>query len=494
MVDDPLLAALNADIRPEAGAAFLDIIARYLASTARGEGPVTTPLGPEELAALFDQPLPDHEQPLAEVLGRLERDILPHVTRLTHPMYMGHQVSAPLPATIWIEALISAINNSTAVQEMAPPSTAIEHQLVRWLSGLVGWNDRSGGTLTSGGTEATFTALLAARAAAIPEAWEQGVGADPPVVVYGEGAHYAVPRAVAQLGLGLRHGIAIPSRDHRMDLAALRATLDRLAAEGRRIMAVVATAGSTSTGSFDDLETIGTLCEERGIWLHVDGAHGATALFSEVHRPRVAGIHRARSLAWDPHKTMLLPLSAGMVLVRDGADLDQAFLQRAPYLFHGSGARRVWDLGPRSFQCSRRGDALKVWVALQRYGARSVGALYDRLCDTAQALYRELAAHPHFESLHRPESNILCFRYRGLEVAGQEAMDRLHFELRQRYNRSGAGWITMTVLGGRRVLRVTIMNPRTRLEHLQQLLAGLEREARGLAASGLPLPPSGADA
>ena len=494
MVDDPLLAALDADIRPEVGAAFLDIIARYLAGTARGEGPVTTPLSAEDLVARFDQPLPDQEQPLATVLERLERDVLPHVTRLTHPMYMGHQVSAPLPAAIWIESLISAINNSTAVQEMAPPVTVIEHQLVRWLSSLVGWSDQSGGTLTSGGTEATFTALLAARAAAMPEAWEQGVGADPPVVVYGETAHYAVPRAVAQLGLGLRHGIAIPSREHRMDLDALTATLARLATEGKRIMAVVATAGSTPTGSFDDLDAIGRLCEERGIWLHVDGAHGATALFSDAHRHRVAGIHRARSLAWDPHKTMLLPLSAGMVLVRNGADLDQAFLQRAPYLFHAGGARRVWDLGPRSFQCSRRGDALKLWFALQRYGARNVGALYDRLCETAQALHRELAAHPDFEPLHHPESNILCFRYRGLESAGEASQDRVHFELRQRYNRSGAGWITMTVLGGRRVLRVTIMNPRTRLEHLQQLLAGLEHEARGLAASGLPLPPSGAGA
>ncbi len=214
------------------------------------------------------------------MIERLAREVIPEVTRLTHPMYMGHQVSAPLPATIWTEALISAFNNSTAVREMAPPTTAIEHQLVRWLSELVGWGAESGGTLTSGGTEATFTALLAARANAMPEAWEVGVGANPPVVVYGEHSHYAVTRAIGQLGLGLRHGIAIPTRDFRMDTAALAATLNQLKGDGIRVMAVVATAGSTPTGSFDDLETIGQLCEAQGIWLHVDGAHGATALFS----------------------------------------------------------------------------------------------------------------------------------------------------------------------------------------------------------------------
>lgn len=477
---DPLLAELDRDITPEAGARFLDLVARYLAQTSSGEGPVSTRLTPEELDARFNEAMPETGRPLVEVLARVEREILPEVTRLTHPMYMGHQVSAPLPASIWVEALISAINNSTAVQEMAPPVTLIEHRLVRWLGELVGWAEGSGGTLTSGGTEATFTALLAARAAAIPDAWEQGVGAAPPVVVYGEQCHYAVTRAIGQLGLGLRNGIAVPSREYRMDTAELVETLDRLAREGRSVMAVVATAGSTPTGSFDDLEAIGRLCETRGIWLHVDGAHGATALFSDRHRHRVWGIHRARSLAWDPHKTMLLPLSAGMVLLRHGAELDQAFLQRAPYLFHRGENARVWDLGPRSFQCSRRGDALKVWLVLQRYGATLIGALYDRLCDTADRLYQLLSERASFQTMHRPEGNILCFRYLADGHRNDEELDRINYELRQRYNRSGEGWITMTVLDGRRVLRTTIMNPRTGEAHLKALLDGLEKVGQTL--------------
>ena len=189
MPPDPLLAPLDADATPEAGRLFVDLVAQYLAETFRGEGAVSTARTPEELAVRFEEPLPVTGRPLAEVLERVARDIVPDVTRLTHPMYMGHQVSAPLPAAIWAEALISAFNNSTAVQEMAPPTTMIEHQLVRWLSQLVGWGEGSGGTLTSGGTEATFTALLAARAAALPDAWENGLGPDPPVVVYGEHAH-----------------------------------------------------------------------------------------------------------------------------------------------------------------------------------------------------------------------------------------------------------------------------------------------------------------
>jgi len=396
-------------------------------------------------------------------------------------MYLGHQVSAPLPAAIWTESLTGAINNSLAVSEMSPAITAIERQLIRWMAELAGYGAEAGGTFTSGGTEATFTALLAARARALPDAWENGIGSAAPAVVYGENAHYAVTRAIGELGIGLRAGVVVPNRDFRMDAAALNRALEDLARKGRQIMAVVATAGSTPTGSFDDLESIGQVCEARGIWLHVDGAHGASALLSSRHRHRMKGIERARSIAWDPHKMMLLPLSAGMLVVRDERDIDQAFLQRAPYLFHAAENQAVPDQGVRSFACSRRADALKAWVALLRYGADGIGELYDRLCDLTADLYGLIERHPSFETFHAPESNILCFRFVGDGRSDDAALDLLNKELRERFNRSGVGWITTTVLNGRRVLRVTIMNPRTRAEHLQRLLDGLSAEAGRMA-------------
>jgi L-2,4-diaminobutyrate decarboxylase len=361
---------------------------------------------------------------------------------------------------------------------MSPTLTALETRIVRWMCDLVGWGAGAGGTFTSGGTEATFTALLAARAQAMPDAWEHGVGTNPPVVVCGEHAHYAVTRAVAELGLGMRRAVAVPSRNWRMDPDALRRTLDELARAGTRVMAVVATAGSTATGSFDDLSLIGPLCTERGIWLHVDGAHGASALLSPAHRHRMRGVEHARSLAWDPHKMMLMPLSTGMLLVRDERELAAAFAQRAPYLFHGAIGERVWDQGTRSFMCSRRGDALKVWVALQRYGARGIAAVHDHLCALARSLYEMLRARDDFETFHEPESNILCFRWTGAHDRSDPALHALNRELRERWNRSGRGWITTTVLGETRVLRTTMMNPRTEPRHIEELVAGLVEESR----------------
>ena len=476
-----VLADLEADTEVAVGLAFARLAAGCFANTREGEGPVSSRLAPEELARRFDEPIPRSGRPLTYVLNRLDQDVLPDCNRLTHPRAMGHQVSAPLPVAVWSETLTAALNQSVAVWEMSPVATMLENRVVRWMCDLAGYGPGAGGTFTSGGTEATFAGLLAARHAALPDAWQQGNGANPPVVVCGEHAHYAVARAVGELGLGTDNTVVIPSRDWRLDTAALARELDRLRAGGRRVLAVVATAGSTATGSFDDLETVGRLCEARELWFHVDGAHGATALLSSVHRHRVNGIGRARSIAWDPHKLMLMPLAASVVLVRDERDLEAAYSQRAPYLFHAGEAERSWDQGLRSFACSRRADALKVWVTLQRHGADGLGALHDHLCAGAAALHRAIAARPDFTALHEPESNILCFRYVGDGALDDARLDALNLRLREAYNREGTGWITTTVLGGRRVLRVALMNPRTTRRDLLVTLDDLAAIARSLA-------------
>lgn len=478
---------LERDMAPEVARAFMQLATEYLVGTRDVAQRVTSSQSPAALAQRFAEPLPRTGRSVEQILARLRTDVIAQSNHLYHPRYVGHQVSAPLPAAVWTESLIGALNQSVAVFEMSPAATVIETQVIRWMCELAGYGAGAGGTLTSGGTEATQTALLAARAVALPNAWSDGVGANPPVVVYGEHAHYAVTRAVGALGLGVNHAVRVPSRDHRMDVGALRETLERLAAEGRAVMAVVATAGSTATGSFDDLEAIGALCQSRGLWLHVDGAHGASALLSARHRHRVKGIERAQSIAWDPHKMMMLPLSAGAVLVRDERMLEGAFAQQAPYLFHGAAgeagdAERRWDQGVRSAQCSRRADVLKVWVALQRYGADGIGALYDRLCEVARGMHDEIARRPQLKVMHEPACNILCFRWVGDGTRDAAELDAQNRELRERYNASGHGWITATELDGWRVLRVTIMNPRTTVAHCREIVDALITTGEAIAA------------
>ena len=484
MIDD-VMRELERDAGLEAAALMTGLAAEYFEATRRGEGPVSIGPAPNDVAARFDEPMPEDGRPLEDIAMRIRDDVLRDANRLAHPMYMGHQVSFPLSTAVWTDAVISALNQSLAVEEMSPTLTELEARVIRWMCDAVGFPADAGGTMTSGGTEATFSALLAARAAVLPDAWMNGVGEPKPVVLCGEHTHYAVTRAVAELGLGMRSAIAIPSVDYRMDTNALAREIARLEAVQVPVMAVVATAGHTATGSFDDIETIGRMCDAHGIWLHIDGAHGATAILSDRHRHRVRGLERARSIAWDPHKMMLLPLPAGMLLVRDERDLQAAFAQRAPYLFHGDAtASRVRDQGVRSFQCSRRADVLKLWVVLQRLGRRGIMALHDHLCDLAGVVREELAAHREFVVLHEPESNILCFRYVGDGSLDDDALDAVNRQIRERYNRSGRGWITATLLEGRRVLRVTMMNPRSTRTHVRAMIASLLALGRDLTAGG----------
>ena len=479
-----ILAEIESDASAAVAASFVELAAEYFDQTRDRSGAVSTSLTPSALAKRFDEPLPRRGKSIDAVVARLRDEVIPGSNHLWHPRYVGHQIAGPLPAAVWTESVTASLNQSLAVFEMSPVGTVLEHRVIGWMCELAGFPAGSGGTMTSGGTEATFTGLLAARGAAMPDAWTSGVGADPPLLLCGEHAHYAVTRAAGELGLGMRSVRAIPSRDYRMDPAALARALDEIVGNGDRVMAVVATAGSTATGSFDDLEAIATICDDHGVWLHVDAAHGGSALLSAGHRGRLRGIERARSIAWDPHKMMLLPSQAGMLLVRDERDLDAAFSQRAPYLFHDAGGERVWDQGTRSFLCSRRADVLKLWVALQRHGADALGELYDYFCALTRFMRDEISRRDDFEAMHEPDGDILCFRYVEDRALGDEGLDALNRALRERYNRSGAGWITGTMLGGRRVLRVTLMNPRTTEADVRAILDELAALGREIVREG----------
>ncbi len=224
-------SALLADETEETGAQFLGIAARYFARTRAGGGQVSTPLAPTEIAKRFSEAMPIDGTSVEEIVARLERDVLPDANKLCHPMYMGHQVCAPLPAAVWTESVIGALNQSLAIFEMSPTGTMLEHQVIRWMCELVGYPAGSAGTMTSGGTEATFTAILSARNAALPNSWDDGVAGDAGYVIHGEHAHYAVTRAIGQLGLGKKRGVAIRSKNFRMDTAHLSETLERLVSE-----------------------------------------------------------------------------------------------------------------------------------------------------------------------------------------------------------------------------------------------------------------------
>jgi len=383
--------------------------------------------------------------------------ILDHSIQLHHPAYMGHQVCPPFPSAILGDLLISTLNQSTAVWEMSPIGTVIEQEIVRWLADRAGYPPESLGTAVSGGSAANLTGLLAARAR-----WRARGGEGSPVILASADTHYSAARAAAIMDIGDVIKIETDDR-HRMNVDALERALR---AHGANVLAVVATSGSTATGAFDELEKIREIAGDT--WLHVDAAHGASVLLSEKLRHLVAGLDRADSFSWDPHKMLWMPLSLGAILVRDGQWLRRAFEADAPYLFHAE--RELDNLGAVTIQCSKRADAIKLWLTLRMFGTQPFTEALDKVTEITRYQYEQLAASDDFEPMHEPEFNILCFRYRG--------SDEQNLELRERLIRTGEAWITSTVLKGRRVLRVTMINPRTERTHVDAMLESLRRLAR----------------
>ena len=475
MTPDPFLqatlAAIEDDRRPEAGALFVEVVCRALCAAARPDASDAAQRSSTPAARRFASP-PAEGRPLAEVVRDLERDFFDGSLWPGHPASMSAPLPAPLPASVWSEALIGAMNQSLRMESTSPTGTLLETELVRWMARLIGWSDGAGGTFTSGASESNFSALLAARARVLPGAWTEGVGTDPPIVVAAPNVHFSIARALGELGLGASRLDIVPSVDPRLDPAALEVRLRDHARAGRRVLAVIATSGAHVTGAFDDLRAIGEVCDAHGVWLHVDAAIGGAALLSSTQRWRLAGIERARSVAWDLHKLSLMPLQAGVLLVRDERLLERAFAPAGDGADAGtSGAPvRSPDQCHRSFQNSRRLDALKLWVALQRHGTAGLGALYDRLCALAGELHRQVSARPELEPLNTPESSLVIFRYVGDRTLDEPTLDLVNRRIRGEAARRRVAVLSLVRVDGRVGLVAVMKNPALRDDQIALLL------------------------
>jgi L-2,4-diaminobutyrate decarboxylase len=393
--------------------------------------------------------------------------------QLHHRSYMGHQVCPPLPEAVIGDLVVSLLNQSTAVWEMSPVGTVIEREIIRWLSALAGYPETSTGTAVSGGSAANLTGLLAARAR-----WRHDGTHSRPVIVCSADAHYSVARAASIMGIAAADVLKVATdAAHRMDVDALETTLAALEADGMAPLAIVATSGSTATGAFDRLDEIAVLRDRYRTWLHVDAAHGASVLLSPALAPLVNGLSRADSLSWDPHKMMWMPLSLGVILVRDATWLRRAFEADAPYLFNAD--RAAENLGEMTIQCSKRADAIKLWLALKSSGPGPIVRALEHVTLVTRHLYDAVEDAPDFEPLHVPELNIFCFRYVGppeLRIPAEE-LDARNAAIRERLIQSGEAWITSTILKGARALRVTIINPKTTNEDVERMLEAVRRVA-----------------
>lgn len=436
---------------PDALRPLLDTVLDALRTGAATRGGPLPAGGPDTVAARVadatGEILPDLGEP--EALRVLVTALAEGAADPAHPLCAAHLHGPPLAVAAAADLAASVLNPSLDSWDQAPAASALETLVTRTLARETGAADA---LVTTGGTESNQLAVLLAREA-------HGAGLR---LIHGANAHHSVPRAAWLLGLP--EPVVVPAPAGTLDPAALDEALTQV--PGPHL--VVATAGTTDAGLIDPLPEIADRCAAHDARLHVDAAYGAGLLFSDRHRPKLAGLDAAHTVALDLHKLGWQPIAAGLLTVADAADL-AALHHRAHYLNAGDDTDAgLPDLLGRSPRTSRRPDILKIAVTLKTLGRGGIGALVDDVCLLAERFATLVHDHPDFELHAPPTISTVLFR-------PAHATDEAVAAVRRALLTTGGAVLGRARADGRLWLKATLLNPHTRPDDLAALLTLVTR-------------------
>jgi glutamate/tyrosine decarboxylase-like PLP-dependent enzyme len=430
----------------------------------------------DTLEKLLREPPPRDGRDPEEVLATVERDVLSNIMYCTHPRHFAWVPGPGNFISVLADTLASGVNVCPGTWFESSGPSQIELITTDWLIELCGLPETAGGVFVSGGSIANLTGLVAAR--------QTKLGGDmrDAVIYSSDQAHSSNWKNIRILGFQPSQTRLIPvDADLKLDVAALAAAVEEDRRAGRRPFCVIATAGTTNTGTVDPLDAIADLCEREDLWMHVDGAYGAAAILTERGRELLRGMQRAHSLVLDPHKWLFQPFDIGCCLVRDVRWLEESFSEHPEYL---QDTRDKMDMThevnfcDRGVQLTRAFRALKLWMSIKVYGLERFRLAIDRGFDNAARAQQLLEAHGSFEIATPAQLGVVTFRYRPRD-GGEHDLDQLTRRIFDGIVADGHAMLTTTVIKGRTVLRLCTINPRTTDEDIRStidMIAGIGAE------------------
>ncbi len=462
---------------------MLDYILDYLEHLR--ENPVWQPI-PSVVRDQFHEPLPVESSDLAAVHRQFMANILPYTVGNAHPGFMGWVHGGGTPVGMLAEMLAAGLNANLGGRDQIP--VAVEQQILDWMRELFEFPETASGLFVTGTSMANLIAVLIARTTTLgTNVRQQGVAsADKRLRAYtSAGAHGCIAQAMDLSGLG-SEALRIIPMNHRfeIDVDRLESALIADRKAGLTPFFVAGTAGTVDVGAVDDLAALSDLCHRHALWFHVDGAYGALARLAPDIAPRLAGIERADSIAFDFHKWGQVPYDAGFILVRNETLHYQTFASPAAYLrreTRGVAAGSHWpcDYGP---DLSRGFRALKTWFTLKVYGARRIGEVISHTCALARYLQDQIMTTPMLELLAPVSLNIVCFRYRCQQP------DQVNALIVTALHESGIAVPSTTTINGCLAIRTAIVNHRTQERDIDALLEATLALGAQYAAAPAPKP------
>ncbi len=426
----------------------------------------------EELSERLALPLPEMPTPARDALADATT-ILDESVSPSRPLFLAYIGSTGLEVGVLAAALTATYDVNLAVTARA--ADLVEKQTLEWVGEFIGYPAEEG-AFTSGGMTSNLTALLVARERSLPGCRVNGFDGRRGALYCSDESHHSVVRAAEAAGIGSAAVRRLPIDEHRrMVVDELGPTIDRDFEAGVVPVAVVATAGTTLTGAVDPIGAIADVCEERGVWLHVDGAYGLPAAATVEAAPLFAGLERADSITLDAHKWMGLQKSCSVVLVREAGHLEATFGHEESYMRR----EEIRNAVERTLEYSRPLRSLKLWLAFRVHGAEAFRHWIAAGIDLARRLAEMLEEDPEFELLHEPVLSTVCFRHLG---AAGHRLDAHNAALATAAQDDGRVYLAAAVVDGMTCLRVSFVNFRTRPEDVAFLVATL-RELGGTLSS-----------
>ena len=410
-----------------------------------------------ELERFYAASLP--EQGMAEdaLLGL--QDVVRH-SRAQNGRFFGYVLGSGEAASAASDLLCSVLNQNVTAWRSSPAAVTLERTVVNWLARAVGCHDFSG-TLCGGGSAANLMGLAMAREAKAP-ANQKGVRSGLPTAVYASSeAHMSISKAIALLGIGIDNLRLIPvDRSFRMIPEELDRAIGHDKEHGVIPIAVVASAGTVSTGAIDRLEEIAGIAARYAAWFHIDGAYGALGALAAPEKFR--GMDRADSISLDPHKWLYQPIDCGCILFRDAAAARRAFALSGEYVRAlGSDPIETYTFFDESVELSRRFRALKLWFSLRYHGFAAFRGSIEKDLRHARRLGDSIERSPELRLLAPIELSAVCFRFVGAGRYVESELDRLNREILKRVVERGKVYLSNASLHSRFCLRACIVNHRT---------------------------------
>lgn len=463
--------------------------------------PVTTTISARELLALLDTPIPEQPEAFDTILSDTREKVVPHLTHWNHPDFFAYFAISASGAGILADTLVSALNVQGMLWKTGPAASALEAVVLRWMAELIGYDPQAEGVLVNGASLATFYALAAAREETGLQIRELGMaGRDLPTLrLYcSEQAHSSVDKAAIALGIGLENLVKVGTdAQYRMAPEQLEAAIRADVEQGRRPFAVVALAGTTSTGAVDPLDAIGEICRRYGVWLHIDGAFGGLFNLVPAVRAQVPDFGPADSVVVNPHKVLYTPLEATALYCRRKGRLAEAFsLDMVPAYLRTPPDEGSVNFMDYSLQLGRSFRALKLWWVIRTFGRQGLQSRMAEHLRLARLLAANVAAHPDLQLVGDSPYPLVCFRFApaewqreadtaapGRRAALQAETDRLSAALLALVNAGGHRYISNTLLREGYTLRVSIGNIRTEERHVVALWESIAAGAASLRKS-----------